>query len=485
MKEGSEQMGEYQKVVVIGLDCADPELMFKQFRGELPTINHAMEVGTYGKLHSTVPPITVPAWMSMMTSKTPGELGVYGFRNRKDTSYGNLQVVSGDKIRDKKVWDLLGMEGISSTIVGVPLTYPAQPLNGHLVSCFMTPGVDSKFTYPSSLKKEILEKFGDYSFDVEDFRTENREDLLNRIEQYTEQKFDVAEYLLKEKPWDFFVMVEMGTDRIQHAFWHYMDESHVLYEENDRYRNVIRNHYQRIDKRIEKLLNCIPDGTLVFIVSDHGAQKMDGGFCINQWLIAEGYLTLRTPVHGITPFRDLDIDWSKTRAYADGGYYGRLFLNIKDREPEGTVEPEDVAELLNEIEKKLEALTTPDGKMMNNKLLRPQEVYPICRNIAPDGILYFGDLYWRSIGSVGHNSCFIKHNDSGPDGANHSQQGIFMGFEKQTKGLVTPRGFVKGEHSGLSIYDVAPTILEAFGVTVPVGFRGSCLQSLACQQEEM
>jgi predicted AlkP superfamily phosphohydrolase/phosphomutase len=71
-----------RRVLVIGLDCAAPELVFTQWRDELPTLRRLMERGMWGRLKSCTPPITVPAWMSMMTSKDPGTLGIYGFRNR-------------------------------------------------------------------------------------------------------------------------------------------------------------------------------------------------------------------------------------------------------------------------------------------------------------------------------------------------------------------------------------------------------------------
>ena len=69
------------KFAIIGLDCADPKLIFEEFWDELPNIRKLAQSGSYGKLESTIPPITVPAWMSMVTGKDPGTLGFYGFRN--------------------------------------------------------------------------------------------------------------------------------------------------------------------------------------------------------------------------------------------------------------------------------------------------------------------------------------------------------------------------------------------------------------------
>ena len=84
------------KVMLIGLDCAEPSLVLERWRAELPTLGGLMERGRYGRLTSVVPPITVPAWSCMMASRTPGDLGIYGFRNRADHSYDALFVANGD-----------------------------------------------------------------------------------------------------------------------------------------------------------------------------------------------------------------------------------------------------------------------------------------------------------------------------------------------------------------------------------------------------
>ena len=83
-----------KRVLIIGWDCAAPELIFEAFKDDMPNTRRLMAEGIYGELESTIPPITVPAWMCMMTSRDPGELGVYGFRNRKDYSYDALTIAN-------------------------------------------------------------------------------------------------------------------------------------------------------------------------------------------------------------------------------------------------------------------------------------------------------------------------------------------------------------------------------------------------------
>src|SRR5688572_8135399 len=95
------------KALVLGLDCATPELVFGRWRDELPVLRGLMEQGTYGVLRSCDPPITVPAWASITSSRSPGTLGTYGFRNRRRGSYDELTFADARAVRVPRVWDLV------------------------------------------------------------------------------------------------------------------------------------------------------------------------------------------------------------------------------------------------------------------------------------------------------------------------------------------------------------------------------------------
>jgi len=130
------------KLAVLGLDCAAPQLVFDQFRRDLPHLSALMEGGLWGELESTHPPITVPAWSCMMSSRDPGELGFYGFRNRKDYSYDGYALANSTAVRVPRIWDYLGRQGLRSILLGVPQTYPPRPIRGEMVTCFLTPSTD-------------------------------------------------------------------------------------------------------------------------------------------------------------------------------------------------------------------------------------------------------------------------------------------------------------------------------------------------------
>ena len=124
------------KVLIIGLDCAEPKLVFDLWKEDLPNLNKIMTTGAYGLLESSHPPITVPAWAVMMSSKDPGQLGYYGFRNRKNHSYDGYMIANSEAVTHKRAWDLLSDHKKEVVLLGIPQTYPPKPVNGYVVSGF-------------------------------------------------------------------------------------------------------------------------------------------------------------------------------------------------------------------------------------------------------------------------------------------------------------------------------------------------------------
>ncbi|MFY9223706.1 MAG: alkaline phosphatase family protein [Blastocatellia bacterium] len=458
-----------KKVMVIGLDCAAPQLVFDKWKDDLPNLRSLMEKGVWGKLRSTDPPITVPAWMSMLTSKSPGRLGFYGLRNRADYSYAKMSIPNSAQVKEPTVWEILSKEGKKCIVLGVPQTYPPKPLNGYLVSCFLTPSTKSDFTYPKEFKAEVEEVTEGYILDCNNFRTDDKDRILNQIFEMTDKRFKLAKHCLQTKEWDFFMMVEMGTDRIHHGFWKYMDTTHLKHEPGNPYENSIKNYYKFCDERLGELLKIAGPETTVLVVSDHGARKMDGGICINEWLIKEGYLTLKEMPKEPAPVEKCEVDWEKTRAWGSGGYYARLMVNVKGREPQGTVAPgEEYEAFRNELIAKLEALPNHEGKPMQTKVVRPEDVYPICENIPPDLFVYFDDLNWRSVGSIGLGDIYTFENDTGPDDANHDWHGIFL--------MQRPTDDTSVNRTDLDIKDVAPTILHYMDQAIPQDMEGKVIK---------
>jgi predicted AlkP superfamily phosphohydrolase/phosphomutase len=334
-----------------------------------------------------------------------------------------------------------------------------------MISCFLAPSTDSKYTYPEELRDEIKQVVGEYMVDVPNFRTDQKDRILRDINEMTKRRFRLARHLRDTRPWDFFMMVEMGTDRLHHGFWRYYDHGHPDYVPGTAYEQAFRDYYRYLDSEIGALIEGLGSDTALMVVSDHGAQSMVGGIRVNEWLIREGYLTLRegAPAGPVKP--DM-IDWARTRVWGDGGYYSRIFLNVRGREPDGLIEPSQVEPLRDELIAKLEALGDEQGNSIGTKAFRPEQLYHAVNGVPPDLIVYFGNLTWRSIGSVGDGAIHTRENDTGPDDANHAKHGIYI-FQGPGMPAAAPQG--------ARLFDIAPTLLELMGQPVPADMQGKSL----------
>jgi len=452
------------KVLVIGLDCAAPEILFHH--PGLKNIRSLMERGSWGRLESVIPPITVPAWMCMSTSQDPGSLGVYGFRNRVDHTYSGLGVVNSASIKAPAIWDVLARQGLRSVVVGVPPSYPPRQINGVNVGCFLSPDTNANiYTWPASVKAEIEALVGEYPVDVKGFRTDDKDWLRDQIYDMTRKHFEVLRYLMATQEWDYFQFVEIGLDRIHHGFWKFHDTQHRQFEPGNPYQSLIPEYYSYLDEEIGTLLELLDEDAAVLVVSDHGAQRLDGGFCVNEWLCREGLLTLKEKPEKPTPFSPKMVDWAKTKVWSEGGYYARVFFNVEGREPQGTIPPSEYESFRAEMAAKFQALPDDTGKPMGSLVFRPEQIYKRVCNVAPDLIVHFGALYWRSIGGVGYGSLYLQENDTGPDDCNHAQFGCFL--------LSAPGVAPRGEMQGVRLLDIAPTLLEVAGHPVPETMQGS------------
>ena len=460
------------KICVLGLDCAAPEIAFGDER--LGNFRRLMRQGAWGRLESVIPPITVPAWMCLSTSQDPGSLGIYGFRNRINHTYTGLGVTDSSAIHQPAVWDYLGQEGKQSIVIGVPPGFPPPPIQGIRVGCFLTPDSNTdEYTYPAEIKQEIAALVGEYPPDVPGFRTDNKAWLRDQIFAMSRKHWKVVRHFLQTKPWDYFHYVDIGLDRVHHGFWDSWDKRHIHYRAGNPYEQVIPEYYRWLDEQIGGVLDGLDQNTVLLVVSDHGAQRLDGGFAVNEWLIREGLLVLNQEMPTeVTPFAKLKVNWAKTKVWSEGGYYARIFFNVEDREPRGVIPAAEYEAFRDEMKARLLALADDKGNPLNSLVFKPEEIYQNVRNVAPDLIVHFGRLYWRSIGSVGHGRLHLEENDTGPDACNHAQFGMFI---LNAPNLRSANPALSGEFQGARLLDLMPTVLDLAGYKIPATMQGRSL----------
>lgn len=466
-------------LAIIGLDCAAPSLVFGGLRHELPHLAGLMARGRWGELASTIPPITVPAWMCLATGCDPGQLGLYGFRNRSDYSYGELALASSRDVRAPALWDLAGQAGLTSVVLGVPGTYPPRTIHGALVAGPLTPDPSADFTRPRAMRP-LLDRWaeGEYLIDVKGFRQAEPGELASQLDAMAQRRFKVAERLIQRHQPQVFMMVEMSPDRLHHAFWGFHDPTHAAFDPVGPWREVLPQHYRLLDEAVGRLLACLDPQTLVLVVSDHGARPLRGGLAINQWLRAQGWLRLKQPPTEPTDLSHAMIDWPRTRAWSTGGYYARIFLNVAGREQDGVIALDAVDAFKAELTAALRAMPGPDGEPLGNQVFDPNDVYRQVRGVAPDLILYPGGLDYRAVGRVWPDweaPHFTPLGLAGLDHANHDPKGILIAGRAGGPSLAQ----AGQEVQGASLLDVLPSALKWLNLPAPQGLAGRAWDWLA------
>ena len=169
----------------------------------------------------------------------------------------------------------------------------------------------------------------------------------------------------------------------------------------------------------------------------------------------------------MSSLRDVGVDWSRTTAWGEGGYYARVFLNVAGREPEGTIAPEQYEAVRDDLARRIAAIPDDAGNPIPTAVYTPEELYGDPQGVAPDLIVVFGDLLWRSVGTIGGDEGIqTLENDTGPDDANHAQDGLYI--------VAGPGIEASGRHDA-HLLDIAPTVLEVLEIEEPAGMRGSSL----------
>ena len=451
-----------RRVMLIGLDCVPPALAFERYAARMPNLSALRARGAFARLRSTVPPITVPAWAAMISGRDPGELGLYGFRKRVPGSYALTLATSADVHRER-VWDVLARHDLRSSVIAVPPSYPPFPVHGELVSCFLTPTAESPHTYPAQLAGELAARFGAYLPDVE-VRTRDKHGLGEALAAMTRQHFAIARHVWESREPDFMMFVEIGPDRLHHAFYADMDPEHPLHDPASAYREVGETYYALLDAELGRLVALADADTSVLVASDHGARPLRAAFRINEWLLREGLLTLRSSPRAPTPLRHEQVDWSRTRAWAEGGYYARVFLNVQGREPEGSVPASEAPALRARLRDALRMVRGPAGESWSNMVEPPAALYREVRGDAPDLIAIFDELSVRPVATVGSDGLYAARDDRDADACNHDQYGIFVCAGAGVE--------ARGRLDDCAIQDVGVSALALLGVARPEGWLG-------------
>lgn len=515
------------RVFILGLDGATFDLVKPWVtEGHLPNFARLLEEGAHGDLKSVVHPLSAQAWTSLVTGKNQGKHRIFDWRERDFTGYGYRFLNAKSRV-GKTLWDLASNAEKHCIVINVPMTYPPDELNGVMISGRDTPGMDSDYTYPPTLKAELFRQLGDYVIVPDDWlhmRNGRPDEARRELFRELEIRFRTTTFLMKKYPWDLLMVVFCAPDGAAHFFWKYHDPEHPLHnpEQAKEYGDTLLRIYQHCDEQVGHLLERLENDTLLVIVSDHGQGSAgDRAIYLNVWLEEQGLLSVES-VTGLSnllqaPRRSLisllavgkrvfdrtvswhsqkkltalfgdlrsgmeslylfsNIDWSRTKAYSEE-IRGNIWVNLRGRDPQGIVEPgEEYEEIRDFIIQRLSDLRDPEtGDQIIEKVYRREELYsgPFIERL-PDLVVQVNDtpLVWKSSRTSLVKKAvrrlpkeeLAKFETTG----GHRMNGILLLRGPGIKpGAVLKRA---------CLFDIAPTVLYALGLPIPEDMDGRILR---------
>ena len=496
------------RVVIVGLDGATLDLMDPWMnQGKLPSFERIRDHGAYGKLRSTTPYYSAPAWVSIVTGCQPGKHGIYDFF-RTDTYKKNI--VSSRHRKVPAVWNMLSQNNKKSIVVNVPGTYPPEKIDGVMITGLLTPSPESAYTYPKEIKEDLTaEKLGTYLLEqvaVDDIpkgltARYAPEKFADQINEMTTSHATVTMNLMKKYDWDFSMVVFRGTDDVQHLLW-------------DR-KDLVLSCYQKADEYLGQMMDQYPDA-LFIIVSDHGFGKPKKYFYVNNALYNAGYLkTTSNPstsintllsvvfdklsriIFHVVPMQKImrsslgrklilssdsagNIDISKTIAMYHSVCSRGIRINLKEKYPYGIIEKKDYDKIRGELIDFLKNITDPEtGEHIVERVYTSEEIYG--KDAVNDPLDIIFDL------KDGYGAQELLQPPEGLKAALQSKKG--------TLSIISPPGFYDwlGDHKphgilfmygkdlishtslNASVLDIVPTVLAALQTPIPRHIDGKVL----------
>jgi len=421
-----------ERACVIGLDGVPYGMIVELARrGVMSTMARLMDIGKIHPMKASLPEVSAVSWTDFMTGTNAGTHGIFGFTDFKPHSY-DVRFPNYLDVKAPTLWEKLGSKGRRSIVINQPSTYPARKIDGVLISGFVALEL-AKAVWPMSYRA-ALEQMG-YQIDIDILKCRESPEVLWQELTKTMAGGQKALNHFWEEEWDYFEFVVTGTDRLHHFLWRaYEDTSHPSHERFlDFYRHIDRL-IGKIVAAYHKLANTYAG---FYILSDHGFTGIVQEVYLNAWLEQNGYLRfLKSEPAGLGDLH------GRTRAFALDP--NRIYLNLKNRFPKGSVERSARRALKEEIAGKLEKLEY-QGRRVVRKVFFAEDVYsgPLAAK-GPD-LIVVGEPGFDMKGSVRKKEIFGR---TGLQGMHTWDDAFFWS--------------VDDHGDDLSIADVAPIILKNF-----------------------
>jgi len=346
------------RIFVLGIDGMPYSLMQSGYIKRLmPGLSRICAQCGAHSMNSVFPVVSSVAWTSFATGCNPAEHGIYGFADRQCNPF-QIMIPTSQNRKQPPIWSRLPQDK-KKIVINVPLTYPPEPLNGYMVSCFLCTDI-RKSTYPDDFYKHLIDM--DYIIDADAWLArENKAAFLHQLIAALDKRFQLAFELLPDN-WDYFQLHIMETDRLMHFFFEY-----IIEKKSDSISRLVEDFLKRLDRWIERLFEEIHGKAAVVILSDHGFCKIKHEVQMNLWLEQQGLLSFDGT-------RKLENYHEKTVCYSL--VPGRIYVNLEGREKRGSIKMKDYFSVRDEIKARLLELKHPDsGEAVVNRVLYREEIY--------------------------------------------------------------------------------------------------------------
>ena len=510
--------------VLIGLDGATFNLIRPLVAaGKLPVLASLIDRGVAVDLQSTLPPVTFPAWSTILTGRSPARHGLVDF-TIYDNKRAKLRFASAADREGPTLFRLASDAGRRVASIGFPTTYPPERLNGLVVGGFDSPlpkGMIADAVYPSDTLKSAVAECGPYlTTDIEETRHSSgwHRRALERLLLTSQRRADICRHLLDRQQWDLFAVHFGEADTCCHHFWAICDPASPRHVPDlfSRFGNAIELVYRSLDAAVGRIAKSAGKQALICLVSDHGFGGVsDRVVYLNRYLEQCGLLSFKKAAgrqmtvrrlkqlgltmlpgslqsavlrqaQGLanrleTAVRTGPIDYTRTTAWSEElPYFPAVRLNVRGHDPRGRIPPDKVEQTGREVIQALTDLIDPiDGRPVFRRVIFSSEVvagpyldrYPeiICLPRYPDGYAYFfgktadENPAWFARMSPAD---YLGLKGSSMNGS-HRPEGIFI--------LAGPGAGQGGKLDRAAAADVAPTLLHLMGLPILAGMDGRAL----------
>ena len=479
----------HPRTLLIGLDGATFSILDSLIeQGIMPNLERLLAAGTRAELASVVPPLTPPAWTSLMTGRSPGSHGIFDFlRFELTTEDRHLRVMDARDVACETIWSMVTHHGLRATVLNFPLTYPPPSIAGYVVPGWVPwrhlrlachpadlydrlkalPGFDPReLAMDMSLEEKALEGC---------HREEDYEELIRLHIRRERQWFKIAATLMREDPCHLTAVLFDGVDKLQHICWRFIDPDLFSSTPSDlelRIRELCLEYFREVDGFVGEIVAMGGPGANTIIVSDHGFGPTVEVFYLNAWLHQHGYLAwadgaeieqkhAETLGLGTMARRFYEVDWSRTTAYCPTPSSNGIYLFPPTSEGETAPSRKAYEDLRLKLTQSLSSFTDPATQQpVVTRIWTREEAFAGKHGaLAPDLTVSLRDGGFVSI----LPSDEVLKARPEPTGT-HRPHGVFV-----AAGAGMRRGV---SVEPLSILDVAPAILYSLGLPVPEDLEG-------------